>query len=107
MILCDVFEPAVKRAAEHYSRARHYSDFRRLYDHAAEFDAVVVSTTEHTHAFATLPALQLGKHVYCEKPLTYNIGEARAIREAAAKPRSRLRWEPRSMRPTTIGVLWS
>ena len=46
---------------------------------------MVVSTTEHTHAFATLPALQLGKHVYCEKPLTYNIAEARIIREAAAK----------------------
>ena len=44
-----------------------------------------MSTTEHTHAFATLPALQLGKHVYCEKPLTYNIAEARVIREAAAK----------------------
>ena len=44
-----------------------------------------MSTTEHTHAFATLPALQLGKHVYCEKPLTYNIWEARIIREAAAK----------------------
>ena len=49
-----------------------------------EFDAVVVSTTEHTHAFATLPALQLGKHVYCEKPLTHNVWEARVIREAAA-----------------------
>ena len=52
---------------------------------AAEFDAVVVSTAEHTHAFATLPALQLGKHVYCEKPLTHGIWEARVIREAAAK----------------------
>ena len=83
--LCDVFEPAVNEAAVHHSQARHYSDFRRLYDHAREFDAVVVSTTEHTHAFATLPALQLGKHVYCEKPLTYNIWEARVIREAAAK----------------------
>ena len=50
-----------------------------------EFDAVVVSTCEHTHAFATLPALQLGKHVYCEKPLTHSIYEARIIREAAAK----------------------
>jgi predicted dehydrogenase len=44
-----------------------------------------VSTCEHTHAFATLPALELRKHVYCEKPLTYNIWEARVIREAAAK----------------------
>ena len=85
VILCDVFEPAVKRAAEHHSRARHYSDFRWLYDRAHEFDAVVVSTTEHTHAFATLPALQLGKHVYCEQPLTYNIGEARVSREAAGQ----------------------
>ena len=44
-----------------------------------------MSTTEHTHAFATLPALQMGKHVYCEKPLTHNVWEARMIREAAAK----------------------
>ncbi|HAV30925.1 MAG TPA: oxidoreductase, partial [Planctomycetaceae bacterium] len=43
------------------------------------------STCEHTHAFATLPALQLGKHVYCEKPLTHSVYEARVIREAAAK----------------------
>ena len=49
------------------------------------FDAVVVSTTEHTHAFATYLALTHGKHVYCEKPLTYNIWEARLIRETAAK----------------------
>ena len=50
---------------------------------------MVVSTTEHTHAFATLPALQLGKHVYCEKPLTHNVWEARVIREAAAKAEGR------------------
>src|SRR5262249_53509755 len=66
-------------------KARRCRDFRRLFDHAQEFDAVVVSTTEHTHAFATLPALHLGKHVYCEKPLTRDIWEARVIREAAAK----------------------
>jgi predicted dehydrogenase len=83
--LCDVFEPFVDQAAQQYPRARRVRDFRRLYDNASEFDAVVVSTTEHTHAFATLPALQLGKHVYCEKPLTRDIWEARVIREAAAK----------------------
>jgi predicted dehydrogenase len=83
--LCDVFEPAVDRTAERYPKARRVGDFRRLYDHANEFDAVVVSTTEHTHAFATLPALQLGKHVYCEKPLTHDVAEARVIRQAAAK----------------------
>jgi predicted dehydrogenase len=83
--LCDVFEPALDDAARDHPRARRLRDFRKLYDHASDFDAVVVSTTEHTHAFATLPALQLGKHVYCEKPLTYNVWEARLIREAAAK----------------------
>ncbi len=83
--LCDVYEPALGRAAMSFPKARTYRDFRKLYDDQKTFDAVVVSTAEHTHAFATLPALQLGKHVYCEKPLTHGIWEARVIREAAAK----------------------
>jgi len=83
--VCDVFEPSVESAAKKHPGARKFADFRRLYEHEKDFDAVVVSTCEHTHAFATLPALKLGKHVYCEKPLTYNIWEARVIREAAAK----------------------
>ncbi len=82
--LCDVNEANLNAAAEKYLQAQKFTDFRKLYDHAQEFDAVVVSICEHAHAFATLPALQLGKHVYCEKPLTYNIWEARIIREAAA-----------------------
>ena len=83
--LCDVNADNLGRAAEAHPQARGFADFRKVYDHANEFDAVVVSTCEHSHAFATLPALQLGKHVYCEKPLTYNVWEARVIREAAAR----------------------
>lgn len=83
--LCDVNATNLGKAAELHPGARKQADFRRLFDHANEFDAVVVSTCEHTHAFATLPALQLGKHVYCEKPLTHSIYEARVIREAAMK----------------------
>src|SRR5262249_32249179 len=56
-----------------------------LFDHQREFDAVVVSTCEHTHAFATMLALRHGKHVYCEKPLTHGIWEARRIREVAGQ----------------------
>lgn len=82
--LCDVNQNNLERAAADFPAAEKSSDFRRLFDHPDRFDAVVVSTCEHTHAFATLPALQLGKHVYCEKPLTYNVQEARIIREAAA-----------------------
>jgi predicted dehydrogenase len=85
VVLCDVNEQAIERAAMEHSQAKKFADFRRVFDHANTFDAVVVSTTEHTHAYATLPALQLNKHVYCEKPLTYNIAEARIIREAAAR----------------------
>src|SRR5581483_7002839 len=68
-------------------RAKKFRDFRKLYDELkdGDFDAVVVSSTEHTHAFATLPALQRKKHVYCEKPLTHSVREARLITEAAAK----------------------
>jgi predicted dehydrogenase len=83
--LCDVNANNLGRAAKAHPQARRFADFRNLYDHANEFDAVVVSTCEHSHAFATLPALQLGKHVYCEKPLTYNVWEARVIREAAGR----------------------
>jgi predicted dehydrogenase len=83
--LCDVNEASLAPAAARHPRAKKFADFRKLYDHAKDFDAVVVSTPEHTHAFATLPALQLGKHVYCEKPLTHDVWEARIIREAAAK----------------------
>ncbi|HUG92294.1 MAG TPA: Gfo/Idh/MocA family oxidoreductase [Planctomycetaceae bacterium] len=83
--LCDVDENALRRAAQQAPRAKQFRDFRQLYDELAdsEFDAVVVSTTEHTHAFATLPALERKKHVYCEKPLTRDVREARIITEAA------------------------
>jgi predicted dehydrogenase len=83
--LCDVSESSLEGAARKFPQARKFSDFRRLFDEAQRFDAVVVSTCEHTHAFATLAALKLNKHVYCEKPLTHNVWEARVIREAAAK----------------------
>ncbi len=84
--LCDVDQKGIAGAATKYPKAQQFTDYRKLYDKIAnQIDAVVVSTCEHTHSFATLPALQLGKHVYCEKPLTHNIWEARVIREAAAR----------------------
>lgn len=83
--LCDVYQPNVDRAAMNHPQARKLTDFRRLFDQAQEFDAVIVSTCEHTHVYPTLAALQLKKHVYCEKPLTHNVWEARMIRQAAAE----------------------
>ena len=83
--LCDVNRRNLDNAAKLFPRARTYADFRVLYEETDDIDGVVVSTTEHTHAYATMPALKLGKHVYCEKPLTHNVVEARRITEAAAQ----------------------
>ncbi len=85
VVLCDVDQKAVDAAAEKHPKAAKFTDFRKVFEKPAVFDAVVVSTCEHTHAFATMLALENNKHVYCEKPLTYNIAEARKIREKAAK----------------------
>ncbi|HEY7059068.1 MAG TPA: Gfo/Idh/MocA family oxidoreductase [Vicinamibacterales bacterium] len=84
-VLCDVDSTALDKTGAQYPQAKKYADFRKVFDHPADFDAVVVSTCEHTHAFATMLALRAGKHVYCEKPLTYNISEARLVRETASK----------------------
>ena len=81
--LCDVNAHNLSRAATKHPKARTYRDFRKLYEKTDDIDAVVVSTTEHTHAFAVLPALQSKKHVYCEKPLTRDVYEARVITNAA------------------------
>jgi predicted dehydrogenase len=85
VVLCDVNQEAIDRASQRFPKARTYTDLRKVFDRPDDFDAVVVSTAEHTHVFATYLALTHGKHVYCEKPLTHNIWEARLIRETAAK----------------------
>jgi predicted dehydrogenase len=83
--LCDVSVKALNSAAARHPAATKFTDFRKVFDKPGAFDAVVVSTCEHTHAFATMLALKHNKHVYCEKPLTHSIWEARQIREQAAK----------------------
>lgn len=82
--LCDIDEGFLRSAAEDYPKAKTYTDFRKLLEQP-DLDAVVISTADHTHAVATLSALESGKHVYCEKPLTHTVQEARAVARAAAK----------------------
>ena len=92
--LCDVNDKNLKAAAEKHPNAKTFNDFRELFDDKTvkTFDACVISTCEHTHAFATLPALQARKHVYCEKPLTHGVWEARVIQEAAKGSQRTLAW---------------
>jgi predicted dehydrogenase len=80
--LCDVDDQYLDAALQKFPRAARYSDFRKLLERT-DLDAVVVSTPDHTHAPATLMALEAGLHVYCEKPLTHTVVEARRVTEAA------------------------
>ena len=72
--LCDVDQNNLAEAAKKHPDAKQYSDFRKMFDEMADgIDAVSVSTPDHTHAAAAMTALNLGKHVYCQKPLTHDI----------------------------------
>ncbi len=84
--LADVDANSLDGALKKFPGARPYRDFRVLLEKEADkIDAVVVSTPDHTHAPAAAMALRLGKHVYCEKPLTHTVHEARVLRELAAR----------------------
>jgi predicted dehydrogenase len=81
--VCDVDD---NRAAEAYKRlpdAVRYRDYRRMLEEEKSLDAVIVTTPDHHHAPAALMAMKLGKHVYCEKPLTHSIDEVRQMRRVA------------------------
>jgi len=81
--LCDVDDAYAGKVYKRYPNAKTYRDFRVMLEKQKDIDAVVVGTPDHLHAVVSMTAIQLGKHVYCEKPLTHSIHEARAIAEAA------------------------
>ncbi len=80
--LCDVDSVRLGKAAEMFPKAVAVADFRKLLERK-DIDAVTVSTPDHTHAVASIAAMRLGKHVYCQKPLTHSIYEARTMTEVA------------------------
>ncbi|HNQ88746.1 MAG TPA: Gfo/Idh/MocA family oxidoreductase [Verrucomicrobiota bacterium] len=84
--LCDVDQARAGDIGQKHPGAKRYTDFRRMFDEMdREIDAVVISTPDHTHAVAAVAAMQRGKHVYCEKPLTRTVHEARVLRAMALK----------------------
>jgi predicted dehydrogenase len=84
--LCDVDENTLAKAAAKHPEAKKFRDYREMIASLGnQIDAVVVSTPDHTHAPAAMTALNAGKPVYCQKPLTHEVFEARQLRLAAEK----------------------
>jgi predicted dehydrogenase len=83
--LCDVDERRARDSFNNYPKAAKYHDFRVMLEKQKDIDAVTVSTPDHQHAVASAMAIRMGKHVYCEKPLTHDVWEARQLRILAAK----------------------
>ncbi|MCA9169505.1 MAG: Gfo/Idh/MocA family oxidoreductase [Planctomycetales bacterium] len=83
--ICDVDTDRMGKAGEKLPQARRYQDWRELLaSEGDKIDSVNVSVPDHSHAPITLAALERKKHVYCQKPLTHNVAEARAVAQAAA-----------------------
>ena len=84
--VCDIDAKCLDAEAEKYKEAKKYFDYRELlHELGPRIDAVTVSTPDHTHAPAAVMAMKMGKHVYCQKPLTHSVWEARLMRETARK----------------------
>ncbi|MHC4330088.1 MAG: Gfo/Idh/MocA family protein [Planctomycetota bacterium] len=82
--LCDIDEKHAAQTFQRYPDAKRYKDFRKMLDEMHnKIDAVVIGTPDHTHAPAGVMAMKLGKHCYCEKPLTHSVYEARMMAEIA------------------------
>ena len=82
--LCDVDHKYAAETFEKYPKARKYADYRRMFDQMEDdIDAVVIGTPDHTHAAMSMAAMERGMHVYCEKPLTHTVWEARQVMQKA------------------------
>ena len=85
--LCDVDPTYAAGTVARYPKARFHTDFRKMLGGQKDIDAVVIATPDHTHAVIALSSLRAGKHVYCQKPLTHTVHEARVLARAARETR--------------------
>jgi len=83
--LCDVDEKYAANTYKRYPKAKIYRDFRKMLEKEKNIDAVVIGTPDHTHAVIASMAMKMGKHVYCAKPLSRTIYEARMLAQIARK----------------------
>ncbi len=83
--LCDVDADYAAPTFARYPTAKTYVDYREMLEKQKDIDAVIIATPDHTHAVITLATMAAGKHVYCQKPLTHTIREARTVTDAARR----------------------
>ncbi|WP_165231515.1 Gfo/Idh/MocA family protein [Aquisphaera insulae] len=84
--LCDIDAHTLDKMGEKFPKAKKYYDYRKMLEElGGKIDAVTVSTPDHTHAPASVMAMKMGKHCFCQKPLTWSIEEARLMRTLAAE----------------------
>jgi predicted dehydrogenase len=81
--LCDVDQSHAAHVFKKYPQAKQFTDYRKMLDEMKEIDGVVIATPDHLHAFVAMEAIRHGKNVYCEKPLTHSVWEARQLAKAA------------------------
>lgn len=81
--LCDVDPHYAGKTFKRFPNAKLYTDYRELLEKQRDIEGVLIATPDHTHAVIAMAAMRAGKHVYCQKPLTHDIAESRALAEAA------------------------
>ncbi len=81
--ICDIDTKRAGNAIQKWPDAKVYADFRRMLEKEKDIDAVTISTPDHTHTVAAMACMDMGIHVYVQKPLTHNIREARLLTEKA------------------------
>ena len=83
--LCDVDWKYAKRVFDEFPKAKKYWDYRKMYEEMGKsIDGVIIATADHTHAIITADAMTMGKHVFCQKPLTHSVYESRLLTKLAA-----------------------
>jgi len=106
--LCDVDPNYASGTINRYPQAKVYVDYREMLDKQKDIDGVVIATPDHTHAVISMAAIRAGKHVYCQKPLTHNVYEARMLAQAAkeAKVATQMGIQGHSMEGLRLACEW-
>ena len=81
--LCDVDTDYAANTVKRYPKAKFYVDYREMLDKQNDIDGVMIATPDHTHSVISMAAMRAGKHVYCQKPLTHDVHEARMLAKTA------------------------